>query len=97
MKVDEIVELAFRNKPETLASNDLLWVEVCKALCEAKGIRNLDDFFLNILGREIPSSHSLAAAVSVVRKRCPELQPTEEQRRAKQEVKQRYINEYRNA
>jgi len=97
MKVDEIVELAFRNKPETLASNDLLWVEVCKALCKTKGITSLDDFLVNVLNGQIPSSHTLAAAISVVRKRCPELQPTDEQKRMKQEVKNRYITEYRNA
>jgi hypothetical protein len=97
MKIDELVELAYRNKPETLTSNDLLWVEVCKVLCEVEGITKLDDFFLNILCRKIPSSHSLAAAISVVKKRCPELEPTEEQKRLKKEVKERYINEYRNA
>jgi hypothetical protein len=97
MKVDELVEMAYRNRPETLASNDLLWVEVCKVLCEVEGITNLDDFFLNILTRKIPSSHSLAAAISVVKKRCPELEPTDEQKRLKKEVKQRYINEYKNA
>lgn len=92
-----MVELAYRNKPETKSANDLLWVEVCKALCEAQQIKSLDDFFLHILKGEIPSSHTLAASVSRVIKRYPELKPTEEQRRLKQEVKQRHINEYRNA
>ena len=54
MKVDELVEMAYRNRPETLASNDLLWVEVCKVLCEVEGITNLDDFFLHILLGKIP-------------------------------------------
>ena len=97
MKLDEIVELAFRNKPQTLASNDLLWVEVCKALVKQKGVKTIDDFFLSVLNKDIPSSHSLAAAISVVRKRCPELKPTEEQARLKEQIRQSYINDYRNA
>jgi hypothetical protein len=97
MKLEKIIELAFRNKPETIASNDLLWVEVCKALCAGKNITNLDDFFLKVLSGEIPSSHTLAAKITNVRKKYPELRPTEEQRKKKLEVKEQYINEYRNA
>ena len=97
MKIEQVIETAYRAKPETIASNDLLWVEVSKALCKQFGIRTLDDFFLHILGGQIPTSHTLAAGITNVRKNNPELRPTEEQRRLKMEVKQRYINEYRNA
>jgi hypothetical protein len=97
MKLEKIVELAFRHKPETIASNDLLWVEVCKALCKAQNITNLDDFFLKILGGDIPSSHTLAAKITNVRKKYPELRPTQEQMKLKKVVKQQYIEDYRNA
>lgn len=97
MKLEKIVELALRHKPETIASNDLLWVEVCKAMCKAKNITTLDDFFLNILSGDIPSSHTTAAKLTNVRKKYPELKPTKQQMMLKKEVKQRYIDEYRNA
>ena len=58
--------------------------------------QNLDDFFLKVLSGEIPSSHTLAAKITNVRKKYPELRPTEEQRKKKLEVKEQYINEYRN-
>jgi hypothetical protein len=97
MKLEQVVETAYRAKPETISSNDLLWVEVSKALCKHYGIRTLDDFFLHILGGKIPTSHTLAATITNVRKNNPDLVPTEEQKRLKLAVKQRYINEYRNA
>jgi hypothetical protein len=97
MKLEQVVETAYRAKPETIASNDLLWVEVSKALCKRYGVKTIDDFFLHILGGQIPTSHSLAAAITNVRKNNPDLIPTEEQRRLKMVVKQRYINEYRNS
>lgn len=97
MKLEQVVETAYRAKPETIASNDLLWVEVSKALCKRYGVKTIDDFFLHILGGQIPTSHSLAAAITNVRKNNPDLVPTEEQRRLKMVVKQRYINEYRNS
>ena len=95
--LEYIVETALRAKPETRANNDVLWIEVCKALCEVKGITTLDDFFLKILYGEIPSSHSLAAAVSIVRKRCPHLRPTQEEMDLKMAKRQEYIDNYRNA
>lgn len=95
--IDRIVETALRAKPETRANNDVLWIEVCKALCKVKGITTLDEFFLKILYGELPSSHSLAAAVSLVRKRFPELKPTQEEMDLKMARRQEYIDNYRNA
>jgi len=97
MKLEQLIETAYRTKPETIASNDLLWVEISKLLCKTYGVKNLDSFFLHILKGQIPTSHSLAASISNVRKNNPDLVPTEEQRRMKMEVKQRYINQYRNS
>lgn len=97
MKIENIVSQVLRTKPETRASNDLLWVEVCKALCSHYRITTLDEFFLHILSGQIPSSHTTAAAITNVRKTFPELRPTEEQMAQKQQAKQNYINEYRNA
>lgn len=97
MKIENIVSQVLRSKPETRASNDLLWVEVCKALCSHYRITTLDEFFLHILSGQIPSSHTTAAAITNVRKTFPELRPTEEQMAQKQQAKQNYINEYRNA
>ena len=97
MKLEKIVETTLRQKPRTIASNDLLWVEICRAMCKDKKINNLDDFFLNILSGEIPSSHTTAAKITNIRKKYPELRPTEEQMKLKKELKQQYIDEYRNA
>jgi len=95
--LNNVVEAAFRHKPETRANNDVLWVMICRAICNQKGITNVEDFFLEILNREIPTSHTTAASASIVRKLFPELKPTEEQQNAKNEVRQQYINNYRNA
>ena len=97
MKLENIVSSVLRNKPETRASNDLLWVEVSKALCNHFGITTLDDFFLHILGGQIPTSHTTAASLTNVRKTFPELRPTEEQKQQKELAKQNYINQYRNS
>ncbi len=95
-KLEELVELAFRHRPDTISSNTLLWVEVVKALCETKNITTLDELFLNVLSNKIPTSHSLAAAITNVRKKYPELRPTEEQMARKEAVKQEYINQFNN-
>jgi hypothetical protein len=97
MLLESIVEQTFRLRPQTIGNNDLLWVEVCKALCEANEVNELDSFFLSVLRGDIPSAHSLAAAVSLVRKKHPELRPTDEQLANKLAVKQEYINQYKNA
>ena len=97
MLLESIVEQTFRLRPQTIGNNDLLWVEVCKALCEVNNINELDSFFLSVLRGDIPSSHSIAAAVSLVRKKHPELRPTEEQMANKLAAKQEYINQYNNA
>lgn len=97
MKLEQVIENTYRTLPETISSNDLLWVEVSKSLCKNLNIKSLDNFFLHILRGDIPTAHSLAAAISNVRKKNPDLVPTEEQRQRKMEVKERYINEYRKA
>lgn len=97
MLLESIVEQTFRLRPQTIGNNDLLWVEVCKALCEANEVNGLDSFFLSVLRGDIPSAHSLAAAVSLVRKKHPELRPTDEQLANKLTIKQEYINQYKNA
>lgn len=96
-RIDSIIEAAFRAKPGTRANNNVLWVEVCKALCIEKNITTLDEFYDKILYGEIPSSHTLAARVSIVRKKHPELKPTEAQMEMKLRVRDEYIQEYRNA
>jgi hypothetical protein len=39
----------------------------------------------------------VAASISIVRKKYPELKPTDEQLQRKLEIKQQYINQYKNA
>lgn len=97
MLLESIVEQTFRLRPQTIGNNDLLWVEVCKALCEVNGVNELDSFFLSVLRGDIPSAHSIAATVSIVRKKYPDLKPTDEQLANKLAVKQEYINQYNNA
>lgn len=95
--LEKLITQTYDRKPETIGNNTLLWVEVCKRLQNLYSIESVDDLYLSILKNELPSSHSLAAAISCVRKKYPQYEPTEEQKKMKNEVKQRYIDNYRNS
>ena len=95
--IQGIVEMILRDLPETRGNNDLVWSEVCLVLSELYGITSVEGFIQNTLNGNIPSSHSVAASISIVRKKFPELKPTEEQLQRKLEIKQQYINQYKNA
>jgi formylmethanofuran dehydrogenase subunit E len=95
--LEKLIIQTYDRKPETIGNNNLLWVEVCKRLQNLYKIESIDDLYLSILKNELPSSHSLAAAISCVRKKYPQYEPTEEQKKIKNEVKQRYIENYRNS
>jgi hypothetical protein len=97
MTLNEIVKMAFTNIPETIGNNDLLYYEVCRVLCEIEGITTAEEFLRGILNKTIPSSHTLAATISTVRKTNPEFIPTEEQLVNKLNARQRYIDEYINS
>ena len=97
MKLNEIIKEVFISVPETIGNNDLLYYVVCQTLCEIEGITTSDEFLRAILDKRLPSSHSLAAGISVVRKENPEFIPTEEQLENKMNARQRYIDEYINA
>jgi hypothetical protein len=96
-QLNELVELALRTKPETRESNDVLWVEIASVLCIVENITDVNDLFMKVLSNEIPSSHSVAAAASIVRKQHPELKPSTTSTNRKNEIKQQYAQEYRNA
>ena len=96
-KLETLIKQTYDRHPETIGNNSLLWVEVCKRLCRLDRIETLDDFYLAILRNNLPTSHSLAASISCVRKKYPQYEPTEEQKSRKEEVKQQYIENYRNA
>jgi len=91
-----MIKTMYEAKPHLIANNNLLWVELCKELCIEKGITNTDDFFINIINGDLPSSHVIAASITNVRKKYPHLRPTEDQMKRKLEVQQQYINDYRN-
>lgn len=96
-KLQTLVKQTYDRKPETIANNNLLWIEVCKRLCCIDNIESIDDFYLAILKNQIPSSHSLAAAISCVRKKYPEYHPTDEQKEMKEVSRQKYIEDYKNS
>jgi hypothetical protein len=95
--IQGIVEMILRDLPETRGNNDLVWAEVCLVLSELYNITSVEAFIQNTLNGNIPSSHSVAASISIVRKKYPELKPTEEQLQRKLEIKKQYINNYKNA
>jgi|688.fasta_scaffold331760_2 hypothetical protein len=97
MDLQEIVESVLRDIPSTRANNDLVWAQVCEILCDLHGITTAEGFIHNTLNKNIPSSHTVAASISVVRKKYPELRPTDEQMARKEESKKQYINQYKNA
>lgn len=93
-KLEDIVIQAFREYPETISSNAVLWARISRALATQQQIVSVDSFIDAVVKGKIPSSHSIAAAASNVRKSNPEYEPTEEQRAKKHEVQQQYINRY---
>jgi hypothetical protein len=93
-KLEDIVIQAFREYPETISSNGVLWARIAKRLATQHNIITAEGFIMATLMGKIPSSHSIAAAASNVRKSNPEYEPTEEQKAKKQEVQQQYINRY---
>jgi hypothetical protein len=95
--IDIFVEHAFRVLPQTRESNDVLWVELSQALCEELGIETLEDFFAAIVSGDIPNSHSVAGSVCRVRKKYPELKPSSRSMKRKLEIRNEYIESYRNA
>ena len=95
-RLEPAVIATLRNKPASIGNNDVLWVELVKALCQEKNITSVDELFLSVLRGEIPTSHSVAAALTNVRREHPELKPTDAQMKLKLEKKQEYINAYNN-
>lgn len=95
--LERLVKTTFDRHPETIGNNLLLWDRISRRLEKLYGIETLEDFHIAYLKGEIFHQHSVAAAASVVRKRFPQYEPTEEQKALKLEVKQRYIENYRNA
>jgi len=87
MKQTELVEAILRDIPETRANNDLVWREICLLICEAEGINTIESFINNTILKKLPTVHSVAASISVVRKNNPELRPI---------ARQQYIDEYLN-
>jgi hypothetical protein len=92
-----LVETAFSNIPATRESNDVLWVEITKALCTLKGITTIDDLFVEVLNRRMPSSHSIVAAATNIRKRNPQFKPTDNSLRRKMEIRAEHAENYRNS
>lgn len=97
MDLQQIVTAVLTDYPETRGNNDLVWVEVSQILCELYDITTIEGFLLATLTKKIPSSHTLAATISVVRKLHPELNPTPEQLERKKEIKEQFIQQYKNA
>jgi len=96
-ELERLVKTTFDRHPETIGNNVLLWDRITKRLENLYNIDTLEEFHIAYLKGKLYHQHSIAAAASTVRKRYPEYEPTEEQKAAKLEVKQRYIENYRNA
>ncbi len=96
MNYEHAIKTMYEAKPHLIADNTLLWVEICKDLCTQMGITTIEEFMNKTMSRELPTSHSIAAGVSTVRKKYPHLKPTEEQMKRKLEIQRAYIDEYIN-
>jgi hypothetical protein len=93
-KLEEIVIQAFTEYPETISSNVVLWGRISKRLATQHNIITAEGFIMATLQGKIPSSHTLAAAITNVRRRRPEFIPTEEQKARKMKVQEQEINRY---
>jgi hypothetical protein len=94
MEIEQMIISAYTEKPELISNNNVLWAYISQGLANHYGINTIEEFVEAIVYGKIPSSHSLAAAISNVRKEHPQFVPTEEQRQLKEQVKQNYINRY---
>ena len=97
MNYEHAVKTMYEAKPHLIADNTLLWVEIIKDMCNQENITHIDDLLNKFVTREFPSSHTMAATISLVRKRHPEFRPTEEQMDKKMEIQRGHIADYINA
>ena len=75
--LEKLVKEAFDRHPANKTNNDLCYVSVVEAIYRKKGLQPPREFLDKLLKKEIPSSHSLAAAISNVRAAHPEYELTD--------------------
>ena len=88
---------AFQRHPANQTNNDLCWASVIEAMYARDGITPPREFINKIIEGKLPSSHSIAAAISNVRASNPEYELTDELKVMKQSHRQDWIthrNEY---
>jgi len=91
-KLEDLVLMTFEEQPDSIAHNGILWGYIARALASHNNITTRDGLILALVEGTIPNQHSIAAAASNVRKTHPQYNPTEEQRKNKEQIKQEYIN-----
>lgn len=83
---------------ETLRSNNpLLWAVIARDICRENNITDINEFLFKVVVGEIPNSHSVSAGLSIVRKQHPELRPDEEGRERQLQIREQYIQNWRNS
>lgn len=95
-ELEQLVIDAYNRHPANRTNNDLCWVSVIEAIYAKDGITPPREFLEKILNKELPTSHSLAAAISNVREAHPEYQLTEEMKVLKDTHRQEWIERRNN-
>ena len=96
-KLRKLIFQILTEKPEARGSNDLLTYLINKHLINHHNIQTADGFAMAMYGGLIPNQHTIAAALSVVKRLNPELKETPEQREKKLQKQEEFINDSRAA
>lgn len=86
----------FEAIPETINfPNSNLWGVICEGVCNLQET-TAQEFINSIISGHIPSQHSVAAAVSMVRKSNNKYQLTDEGKESRLKIKQKFAEDYKN-
>jgi len=93
-KWQAMVKAYLENYPETRENNTTLWIRITDHICTEKGWNTKDEIFYRTLMEDLPTQHSLAAAISQVKTKHPELKADPEVENRKKEIQQQYAQEW---
>jgi len=97
MNIHASIKEQLQDKEYLRSNNRLLWAVIVKEYCDENNITSIDELLQKIVLREIPDSHTLTAALSVVRQENPHLRPDEVGQELQRIAQMEYIQNWRNA
>jgi|VirMetMinimDraft_7_1064189.scaffolds.fasta_scaffold00828_4 hypothetical protein len=90
------IKVLFDNIPETINfPNSNIWAIICEGRIDLQNT-TAQELITSIIGGEVPTQHSVAAAISCVRKTDNKYKLTYEVRKKRLEIKNQFAEDYRN-